>query len=137
MWATWCFPRLRNSAAASSEEAANATEALAREEREESIPLLVDQLADEDFSIRWVASNGLLAVGSAAIIPVLRALVEREPSPLFHSAVRRVLSRVSASTVVHEQLRELIDSLSRPTTVYESQGLALALLKRWRGDDRL
>lgn len=113
-----------------------ATEALAREARSDSMDLLVEQLGDEDFSIRWVASNGLIEVGAASVIPVVTALARHDPSQLFHNAARRVLSRVQASPLLQEMLQDLVESLSRPTTVYESQALALEILKRLRGDDR-
>jgi HEAT repeat protein len=113
-----------------------ATVALARDHRENAIALLVDQLGDEDFAIRWVASNGLLDLGSPSVVPLLKTLAQRKPSPLFNNAARRVLSRVSASDSLRELLDDLVDSLSRETTVYESQGKALELLKRLRGDER-
>ena len=109
------------------------TEALAREHDEDAIPLLVEQLKDDDFSIRWVASNGLLDAGTASVVPVVRAIARDEPSLLFHNAARRVLARVSASHDVDDQLLELVTSLGRSTTMYQSQPLALDLLKRLLG----
>ena len=40
-------------------------------------PALVRALEDENFDIRWIAAEGLIAVGQGALTPLLQALVQR------------------------------------------------------------
>lgn len=111
-----------------------AYEAIARAERPEYVDLLIEGLQDDDFSIRWVASNGLIAIGAGAVIPLLRALVDEHASPLFHNAARRIFSRVSAAPDLDADVRALVESMSHQTTVYETSLKARDILRRLGGE---
>ena len=93
----------------------------------DSIALLVDGLADPDPGVTWVASNGLVAAGEEALVPVLRALVERKPTIPFHRAAARVLRRCRPRGL-DDEVQLLVRSLNRQTSVYEAGPIALELL---------
>ena len=100
---------------------------------EEALPVLVEGLSDAEAAIRWTASNGLIDARQAAVIPVLRALVEKTPTVPFHRAAARVLRRRRPAGS-DADVDTLLASLQRSTTVYESGPLAFGLLtKRVRG----
>jgi HEAT repeat protein len=48
---------------------------LAEDRSPASIDALAQTLADEDFGVRWAASNALIYAGQAAFEPILRVLV--------------------------------------------------------------
>jgi HEAT repeat protein len=96
---------------------------------DDALDLLARGLRDDDFSIRWVAANGLLRIGAAAIVPVLRALVRERPMPAFHEAARRVLGRVEASEPLAPELARLVDSLGHGTTDVQSPPIAQSILE--------
>jgi HEAT repeat protein len=100
---------------------------------ENAVPMLAGGLRDEDFSIRWVASNGLLRIGARAVVPVLEEIARGEASATFHEAARRVLSRVDASPELAAEIAALVDSLGRGTTVVQSRPLAADILDRLAG----
>jgi len=102
-------------------------------EGSEAIPVLLRGLRDEDFSIRWVASNGLIAIGAASVRPLLEALVTERPSLSFHSASRRIFTRIDASSGLDEQVRALAEALGRETTIVEAGPLAKDILERLFG----
>ena len=100
---------------------------------EDALDLLARGLRDDDFSIRWVAANGLLRIGAAAIVPVLRALVRERPTSAFHETARRVLSRVEASESLAPALARLVESLGHGTTDVQSPPLAQSMLEQLFG----
>ncbi len=94
-------------------------------------PLLVDAMADDDFAIRWAASRGLVAIGDAALVPVLEGLVRHEPTLTFHRAALWALRRMRAPEH-RDALAELIASLSHSTTTVQSPPIAEELLQQLR-----
>ncbi len=99
--------------------------------RPSMVPVLVRGLWDQEAANRWAASNGLIRLGQAALIPTLTALVTEPGSVTFHGAARRVLARLEVAG--HEDLRaRLLDSLGRGTTVVQSGPIAAALLAALR-----
>ena len=110
-----------------------AYEAASRAESERAVPMLLAGLKDADFSIRWVASNGLILIGTPAVMQVMTALADDKATPDFHAAVRRVLSRVSAAPPLDAELERLVESLSRETSIYQSPVLARDILHRLYG----
>ncbi|MEZ4502894.1 MAG: HEAT repeat domain-containing protein [Dehalococcoidia bacterium] len=98
-----------------------------------AIPMLLRGLHDGDFSIRWVASNGLISTGPESVRPLLEALVTERPSLSFHSAARRIFTRIDASSPLDEQVRRLADALGRETTIVEAGPVAKDILDRLYG----
>lgn len=105
----------------------HAYQALARDAREDSIPLLIDGLADTEVGVRWTAARALASLGEPVRWPLLRALVTHEPSRRFHRAARPVLSRLLSRD--NPDARALLDCLGHSTTVFESGVIAYRLLR--------
>ncbi len=107
-----------------------AYQAAARLEDPAAVPLLVRGLRDDDFSIRWTASNALIERGPLTVQPILEAVASERPSIPFHEAARRVLSRIEAAPPLDEEVARLVDALGRETTSVESPSLARDIVKR-------
>jgi len=54
-------------------------------------PALVQRLDDEYFSVRWLAAEALISMGTDAIIPLLEALVRRSESIWLRRGAHHVL----------------------------------------------
>lgn len=93
--------------------------------------LLVDAMADDDFAIRWAASRGLVAIGDAALVPILEGLVRHDPTLTYHRAALWALRRMHAPAH-RDALADLVASLSHSTTTVQSPGLAEELLQALR-----
>ncbi|MEX2373059.1 MAG: GNAT family N-acetyltransferase [Dehalococcoidia bacterium] len=91
------------------------------------VPILARGLRDEEAENRWAASNGLVAMGSRAFMPVLVALVTQPATLTFHAAARRVLVRLDLAEYGVLALR-LLDSLAHATTTVQSGPIAAELL---------
>ena len=64
--------------------------------------VLVEALEDKEFSVRWIAAEGLIHIGSDAVVPLITALKERPES---------VWLREGAHHVLHDLIgRKLIDN---------------------------
>lgn len=57
----------------------------------ESIPILVNALENDDFEIRWLAAEGLVAIGAASINPLLESLVGGRNSKFLLESAHHVL----------------------------------------------
>ena len=67
---------------------------------------LVDGLADEVFDIRWLAANGVIALGLGGLEPLLLALMDDPASPRLRESAHHVIRVLSESN-----LRETLDPL--------------------------
>ena len=67
----------------------------------EAAKVLVDAIEEKEFSIRWIASEGLIHIGYDALMPLLEALKKRSDS---------IWLREGAHHVLHDLIsRKLID----------------------------
>jgi HEAT repeat protein len=82
-----------------------ATKALAEIADPESAGTLIRALRDEDFGVRWLAAEGLVALGRDGLIPLLEALSGRLVSERF---------RAGAHHVIHAHMRGERAELLRP-----------------------
>jgi HEAT repeat protein len=70
-----------------------------------SVQALVEALEDNEFGVRWLAAEGLIAVGYCSLGPLLQALIKRPES---------VRLRGGAHHVLHDLVsRNLVDRVSR------------------------
>ena len=69
-------------------------------------PALVEGLQDDVFDIRWLASNGLIALGIRGLEPLMEALIENPDSPRLRECAHHVV-RVLAETDLQEMLAPL------------------------------
>jgi HEAT repeat protein len=58
----------------------------------DSAPVLIATLEDGDFDIRWLAAEGLIAMGRAAWPPLLRALIQRAGSVWLRNGAHHILT---------------------------------------------
>jgi hypothetical protein len=68
-----------------------AAKALSDIQAPQSAPTLVEALEDEDNSIRWLAVNGLIGIGRAALPPLLDALTQRAGSVCLREGAHHIL----------------------------------------------
>ncbi|MFC2017729.1 HEAT repeat domain-containing protein [Chloroflexota bacterium] len=52
---------------------------------------LIDALEDHEFSIRWLAAEGLINIGSSSMEPLLKALIDRPRSSWLKEGAHHVL----------------------------------------------
>ena len=60
-----------------------------------SIPHLIAALYDKDEDVRWLAAEGLIAVGKASITPLLQELINNPSSLLLRNGTHHVLIKLS------------------------------------------
>jgi hypothetical protein len=58
----------------------------------DGIPLLLTALDDEEFEIRWLAAEGLIALESVSLVPLLEQLMIKYQSVYFRLGTHHVLS---------------------------------------------
>jgi HEAT repeat protein len=94
-----------------------ATKALGEIANPAAAPALVKTLRDTEFSVRWLAAEGLIALGSKGLRPLLRALIEYSDS---------VWLRQGAHHVVHDLARGDLKEVLQPV-VAALQGIEPSL----------
>ena len=67
---------------------------------------LVNGLDDEVFDIRWLAANGLIALGISGLAPMLLALIDNPESPHLRESAHHVVRVLSES-----DLRDMLNPL--------------------------
>ena len=78
---------------------------------------LVNALDDVDSDVRWVAAEGLVALGREGLQPLLAALLERAQSSWFRQAAHHVCHTLAAKRKLGPILRPLLAAFGR----YEPQ----------------
>jgi HEAT repeat protein len=68
-----------------------AVKALAQIHDPVAAPLMVVALYDNDYEVRWIATEGLIAIGTAAIKPLMEALTEKPGSLDLRNGAHHVL----------------------------------------------
>jgi hypothetical protein len=76
-----------------------------------SAPALVDALRDESFEIQWLAAEGLIAMGSHAVRPLLTALEEHFPSVYLRQGAHHVLHALERTGHLDPETLAVLDSL--------------------------
>ena len=87
-----------------------------------SAEALVRALEDEDGGVRWLAAQGLIAIGPGALRPLCRRLLAASDSPWLHEGAHHVLRAIGtpvAIPVVHA-LEGHFPALTVPTTASEA-----------------
>jgi HEAT repeat protein len=72
-----------------------AAKALSEIAAPESMPGLVIALEDREFSVRWIAAEGLVAIGNRSVEPLLEALVVRGDRQWLREGAHHVLKALS------------------------------------------
>jgi HEAT repeat protein len=66
---------------------------------------LINALEDKMFDVRWIAAEGIIAIGRKALIPLLSALTKRDDS---------LWLREGAHHVIHDLMREDLKAVFSP-----------------------
>ncbi len=72
---------------------------------------LVGALEDESMEIRWLAAEGLIAVGRHGIAPLLEALVDRSDSIFLRQGAHHVLHALEKEGLLKPQTMAVLDAL--------------------------
>jgi CBS domain-containing protein len=75
-------------------------------------PALVGRLEGTDSGVRWMAADGLVAMGPVVLEPVLQALIQRSDSILLREGVHRVLHGLAGRPGMQTILQPVIDGLA-------------------------
>ena len=71
-------------------------------------PALVDALEDNEFSVRWLAAEALVAVGGQGLAALLHALADRPTSGLLREGAHHVLHDLIAKRYLLESLETAV-----------------------------
>ena len=78
--------------------------------------VLVDALEEHDFSIRWIAAEGLIHIGSAGLIPLLEALRKKAGSVWMregcHHVIHDLVNRKLVGESTRKSLMPVLDALN-------------------------
>lgn len=81
-----------------------------------SVQALVRTLEDNEFGVRWLAAEGLIAVGYCSLAPLLQALIDRPESVRLREGAHHVLhdlvSRHLIERVSREQVKPVLAALN-------------------------
>lgn len=85
-----------------------AAKALSQISSPQSVQALVQALEDEQFSVRWLAAEGLVNIGQDSLEPLLRALVSHSNSVWLREGAHHVLSDLIGMKSLSESLSKQI-----------------------------
>ncbi len=69
-----------------------AVKALAEIEASSTIPVLITALEDKNSGVRWIAAEGLIALGEKSVKPLLKALIEQSDSVFLLEGCHHIFS---------------------------------------------
>jgi HEAT repeat protein len=90
-------------------------------------PALVSQLVNDHFDVRWLAAEGLIAIGRQALKPLLAALAEQGDDELIRSGAHHVL-RGLAGEGFQEEIAPVVEALEGPDPDVEAPRAARVAL---------
>lgn len=100
--------------------------------------VLVDALEDNDFSVRWIAAEGLIHIGSDGLIPLLKALRKNTDSIWLregsHHVIHDLVNRKLVNETEKECLLPVLDALNHFEAVIKTNTAADMALKTLRGE---
>jgi HEAT repeats len=93
----------------------------------DSIPILITALEDDEFDIRWLASEGLIEIGHNTIFPLLKAFVSNKDSIHLKESLHHVLKGLELRGLYSDKAG-IIKALENFTTPVKLQLIALNIL---------
>ena len=94
-----------------------AVKALAQMKNTVTAPILLYALEDEYASIRWVAAEGLIALGREGLIVLLKRLSSKKLTVNLSQVAHRVVKEISSRLSILET-EELLANLENPSQYY-------------------
>ena len=94
---------------------------------------MVQALEDDSFEVRWLASEGLIAIGPPALVPVLRELIKRPDSVWMREGAHRILhgiQRKGSARAIRPLLSALEDSDAGPSVAFAAEAVLDQLRNR-------
>jgi HEAT repeat protein len=85
-----------------------AAKALSRIGDLRSVQALVQALEDNEFGVRWLAAEGLIAVGYCSLVPLLQALIDRPESVRLREGIHHVLHDLVSQDLLDPTAREQV-----------------------------
>ena len=101
----------------------------------ETAPALTAALEDEEFDVRWLAAEGLIALGPKGLTPLLQALTERPQSVWLREGAHHVLHDLSKAGL-QKRMASLLKTLEGIDPEIEVPPLAHKLLNALRKKER-
>jgi len=92
------------------------------------VQALVKALEDKMFDVRWLAAEGLVAIGHEALVPLLRVLIGHSDSVWLREGVHHVLHGIEGGHL-NEMLRPILLALEGVEPSVEAPMAAEAALK--------
>ena len=77
---------------------------------EESIPVLISALEDEEFDVRWLAAEGLIDIGHDSVFPLLKSFIANKDSVHLKEGLHHVLKGLEIRGL-YEDKHEIIKAL--------------------------
>ena len=96
-----------------------------------AIPWLMNALEDESDDIRWLAAEGLIALGKDSVEPVLKRLIEKYPSIETREAEKHILKVLQSRDIFYDTVG-LINIINHHKDESEIPTTAKAALDAWR-----
>ena len=93
---------------------------------------LIEALEDKMFDVRWLAAEGLIDIGREAVVPLLRALVERPDSLWLREGAHHVLHDMPKEDL-EETLKPVLAAMEDIEPSLEVAPAAYAALERLTG----
>lgn len=90
-----------------------AAKALAEIADPTSAAALVRSLEDDDSDVRWVAAEGLIALGHHALVPLLEAMITRTGSPWILTGAHHILVELRKQKGLRE-VEPVLEALASP-----------------------
>ncbi len=85
----------------------------------DSIPILINALEDEEFDVRWLAAEGLIDMGHAAVYPLLKAFISNKDSIYLKEGVHHVLKGLETREDYDDkyEIIKALETFTTPSTV--------------------
>jgi HEAT repeat protein len=94
-----------------------------------SAPLLINALEDKSTGVRWLAAEGLAALGKRGLIAVLKALLDYPETLYLRQGAHHVLKRLK-DIFDDGDFRKIIKTLEHPDAAERLPGLIRAYLNK-------
>jgi HEAT repeat protein len=97
-------------------------------------PVFVQVLEDDVFDIRWIASEGIIALGISGLKPLLQALIDHPEIPSLREGARHVVHVLSqmGMSVILDPLKDALESIHPATTVPPAADHALHEIQNFK-----